>query len=72
MKSKDLIKLLEKFPEAEVGFKEYIGCDTPFRLVQSATLFTTGSSVTKAYDGGDLIKNGKAKSDLILLETING
>lgn len=69
MKAKDLIKLLEKYPQAEVGFCEYTGCLTPFRTAKNATLYTKGAIVDQARDGGELIKNSKAKTDIILLDT---
>lgn len=71
MKAKDLIKFLEKFPEAEVGFLQYTGCDTPFLTAKEATLYTKGANVTEAFDDGELIKNKKAQTDLILLKTRN-
>lgn len=69
MKAKDLINILKKFPEAEVGFMEYIGYDTPFVSVHTATLYQKNTFVGSIIsDGGYQIdKNKKTKIDIILL-----
>lgn len=69
MKAKELIKLLQCFPEYEVGFEQYIGCDTPFLTVKSASIIHKGSKCG-IYDGGECIKKDyKAMCGLINLRT---
>jgi hypothetical protein len=69
MKAKNLIKLLEQFPEAEVLISVYTGSDTPVVDVE-ATLIQKGG-VIPSFDGSmtSLVnkKTGITKCDVIFI-----
>lgn len=69
MLARELVLLLDQYPDAEVGFLQYTGCDTPFLTVKGV-VFLEHSSDARAiiYDGGNFIdRDGFTEKDLILL-----
>lgn len=71
MLARELISLLEKYPDSEVGFLEYTGCDTPFLTVEQVVFLKRETDVSSIMqDGGHFIyPDGFAEKDLILLRT---
>jgi hypothetical protein len=67
MKAKELAKILLQTPEAEVVHYQYTGCNTPLLSIDTVVFEEKGER-TESYDGGDFIKNGKTKCDIVILK----
>ena len=72
MKVKDAIEQLKNLdPNAELGFCQYVGCDSPFFTRIKFQAIPKGAKVSNhpyyIHDGGNYIKDDKAMKDLVLI-----
>lgn len=69
MKAKDLIKILETNPDADVAFLGFNGYDMELSKIQSATQVAKDEIVSEVIDDDSLltVPDSKAKNEIFLI-----